>query len=62
MTRSVRRALSALTALVMTGTLFVGAPSPTYANGSSVTYYVAQTGDPDGDGSSCTDPDFVGGD
>ena len=46
----------------MTGTLFVGAPSPTYANGSSVTYYVAQTGDPDGDGSSCTDPDFVGGD
>ena len=62
MTRSARRALSALTALVMTGTLFVGAPSPTYANGSSVTYYVAQTGDPDGDGSSCTDPDFVGGD
>jgi predicted outer membrane repeat protein len=62
MTRSARRALSALTALVMTGTLFVGAPSPTYANGSSVTYYVAQTGDPDGNGSSCTDPDFVGGD
>jgi predicted outer membrane repeat protein len=62
MNRSARRALSALTALVMTGTLFVGAPAPTYANGSSVTYYVAQTGDPDGDGSSCTDPDFVGGD
>ena len=61
MTRSVRRALSALTALVMTGTLFVGAPGPTYANGSD-TYYVAQTGEPDGDGSSCTDPDFVGGD
>ncbi len=61
MTRSVRRALSALTALVMTGTLFVGAPGPTYANGSD-TYYVAQAGTPDGDGSSCTDPDYVGGD
>ena len=61
MTRSARRALSALTALIMTGTLFVGALGPTYANGSD-TYYVAQAGTPDGDGSSCTDPDFVGGD
>ena len=61
MTRSARRALSALTALIMTGTLFVGAPGPTYANGSD-TYYVAQAGTPDGDGSSCTDPDYVGGD
>lgn len=62
MTGSARRALSALTALVMIATLFVGAPGPTYANGGSVTYYVAQVGTPDGDGSSCTDPDFVGGD
>ena len=62
MTGSARRALSALTALIMTSTLFVGAPGPTYANGGSVTYYVALTGTPDGDGSSCTDPDFVGGD
>ncbi len=62
MTGPARRALSALTALVMIGTLFVGAPGPTYANGGSVTYYVAQAGTPDGDGSSCTDPDFVGGD
>ena len=61
MSGSTRRALSALTALVLIGTLFVGAPGPTYANGSD-TYYVAQTGEPDGDGSSCTDPDFVGGD
>jgi len=61
MSGSARRALSALTALIMTSTLFVGAPGPTYANGSD-TYYVAQAGTPDGDGSSCTDPDFVGGD
>ena len=62
MTRSARRALSALTALIMTSTLFVGAPGPTYANGSD-TYYVAQTvGPTNGNVSSCTNPDFVGGD
>ena len=44
MTRSARRALSALTALVMVGTLFISALDPAYANGSD-TYYVAQSGD-----------------
>jgi predicted outer membrane repeat protein len=62
MTRLTRRVLSALTALAMVGTLFVGAPAPVYAADPAVTYYVAQTGEPDGDGSSCADPDFVGGD
>lgn len=62
MNRSARRALSALTALAMLCALFIGAPAPAYAADPAVTYYVAQTGDPDGDGSSCTDPDFVGGD
>ena len=62
MTRLTRRALSLLTALAMVGTLFVGAPAPVYAADPAVTYYVAQTGEPDGDGSSCADPDFVGGD
>ena len=67
MTRSARRALSALTALVMVGTLFIGALDPAYANGSD-TYYVAQSGDaaqeetPARKGTSCADPDFVGGD
>jgi hypothetical protein len=61
MTQVTRRALSTLTALVMTGTLFIGAPSPTYANGSSVIYWVSQSGSA-GTGTSCTDADFVGGD
>ena len=67
MTRSARRALSALTALVMVGTLFIGALDPAFANGSD-TYYVAQSGDaaqeetPARKGTSCADPDFVGGD
>jgi predicted outer membrane repeat protein len=52
----------------MTGTLFVGAPSPTYANGGPKTYFVAQSGGaaqeetPARKGTSCADPDFVGGD
>ena len=61
MTQVTRRALSTLTALVMVGTLFIGAPSPTYANGSSFTYWVSQSGSA-GSGTSCTDADFVGGD
>ena len=68
MTRSARRALSALTALVMTGTLFAGAPAPVFAADPAVTYYVAQSGSsaqeetPARQGTSCADPDFVGGD
>ena len=55
--------LSALvTSALLVGGLFVGAPAPAYAADPAVTYYVAQSGTPDGDGSSCTDPDFVGGD
>jgi len=67
MTRSARRALSALTALVLVGTLFVGVPAPVYA-ADPVTYYVAQSGSsaqeetPARKGTSCADPDFVGGD
>ena len=67
MTRSARRALSALTALIMTSTLFAGAPAPVFAT-DPVTYYVAQSGNsaqeetPARKGTSCADPDFVGGD
>lgn len=68
MTQSARRALSALTALVMAGTLFVGAPAPVFAADPAATYYVAQSGSsaqeetPARKGTSCADPDFVGGD
>ena len=68
MTRSARRALSALTALIMTSTLFVGAHAPVFAADPAVTYYVAQSGSsaqeetPARKGTSCADPDFVGGD
>ena len=68
MTQSARRALSALTALVMAGTLFAGAPAPVFAADPAVTYYVAQSGSsaqeetPARKGTSCADPDFVGGD
>ena len=67
MTRLTRRALSALTGLVLVGTLFVGVPAPVYA-ADPVTYYVAQSGSsaqeetPARKGTSCSDPDFVGGD
>jgi len=56
MTRLTRRALSTLTALVMVGTLFLGAPSPAYA---AVYYFVSQSGSA-GSGTSCTNADFVG--
>ena len=63
MNRSARRALSALTALAMLCALFIGAPAPAYAADPAVTYYVAQTAGPtNGSVSSCTNPDFVGGD
>jgi len=56
MTRLTRRALSALTALVMIGTLFVGAPGPVRATTADDIYigFNAHTS-----GGSCTDPDFT---
>jgi len=51
-----RRALSTLTALVMVGTLFLGAPAPVRA---AVYYWVSQYGSA-GSGTGCTDADFVG--
>jgi len=56
MTRVTRRALSTLTALVMVGTLFLGAPSPAYA---ALYYWVSQSGSA-GSGTGCTNADFVG--
>ncbi|MEY4666539.1 MAG: hypothetical protein RIQ87_319 [Chloroflexota bacterium] len=56
MTRVTRRALSTLTALVMVGTLFLGAPSPAYA---ASYYWVSQSGSA-GSGTGCTNADFVG--
>ena len=50
------------TSALLIATLFIGTPAPAFAADPAVTYYVAQSGTPDGDGSSCTDPDFVGGD
>ena len=62
MNRSARRALSALTALAMLCALFIGAPAPAFAV-DPITYYVAQTAGPtNGNVSSCTNPDYVGGD
>ena len=55
MTRVTRRALSALTALVMIGTLFVGAPGPVRATADDIYIgFNAHTS-----GGSCTDPDFT---
>jgi len=60
MPRVTRRALSTLTALVMVGTLFVGAPAPVRATADDIYIgYAADTSSAD-----CTDPDFTadGGD
>ena len=55
MTRVTRRALSALTALVIIGTLFVGAPGPVRATADDIYIgFNAHTS-----GGSCTDPDFT---
>ena len=55
MIRLTRRALSALTALVMIGTLFVGAPGPVRATADDIYIgFNAHTS-----GGSCTDPDFT---
>jgi predicted outer membrane repeat protein len=56
MTRSARRALSALTALVMVGTLFVGAPVPVRA--TPHTYYVGHLVNAYAPGSECAAPDY----
>jgi len=57
-----RRALSTLTALVMVGTLFLGAPAPSFAADPPIIYYIAQSGtaaSTPGDGTSCAAPDYV---
>jgi predicted outer membrane repeat protein len=62
MTRVTRPALSTLTALVMVGTLFVGAPAPAFAADPPIIYYIAQSGtaaSTPGDGTSCAAPDYV---
>ncbi|RLT58175.1 MAG: hypothetical protein DWI72_02705 [Candidatus Aquidulcis sp.] len=62
MIRLTRRALSTLTALVMVGTLFIGAPAPAVAADPPIIYYIAQSGtaaENAGDGTSCAAPDYV---
>jgi predicted outer membrane repeat protein len=57
-----RPVLSTLTALVMVGTLFVGAPAPAFAADPPIIYYIAQSGtaaSTPGDGTSCAAPDYV---
>lgn len=56
MPRSARRALSALTAFAMVGTLFAGAPAPVRA--TPHTYYVGQLGNAYAPGSECAAPDY----
>jgi predicted outer membrane repeat protein len=55
MTRVTRRALSTLTALVMVGTLFVGAPSSVRATADDI--YIGFNANTSG--GSCADPDFT---
>jgi len=55
MTRLTRRALSTLTALVMVGTLFVGAPAPVRATADDI--YIGYAADTSS--ANCTDPDFT---
>jgi hypothetical protein len=50
-----RRALSTLTALVMVGTLFIGAPGPVRATADDI--YIGYAADTSS--ANCTDPDFT---
>ena len=55
MPQATRRALSTLTALVMVGTLFVGAPAPVRATADDI--YIGYAADTSS--ANCTDPDFT---